>query len=220
MITLFSILSRKMSKPLWILLFTFVVGMLFWYMVVIYTNDTQLGTPPSQMTSTTELTKVSDSPQTPSSTVVSSSDNAKSVQNSEFVELRDASITPPKEDVTKFSFPSIFSSASMRERSIAQPAITKVQKASSADDFKVPAPMSWSSFVHSGYVSPTNKFDVPAAEEQILQQCDAEILKELAKPGLSDADYRWCEWALSSSGGNVQVSLHRYIQYVMKPAVY
>ena len=69
------------------------------------------------------------------------------------------------------------------------------------------ADVSWKEFLNT-------KFDPPAigdggiklSPDIKLNICGPEVQAALKKPGLSPADYQWCEWALSSSGGQVVVS--------------
>jgi hypothetical protein len=80
-------------------------------------------------------------------------------------------------------------------------------KSRTANDFKVPGGMSWREFIDSKYVPPREgSFSIRPDVDLI--QCSAAVEETLQKPGLSPADFKWCEWALSSSGGKVQVRIY------------
>jgi hypothetical protein len=64
--------------------------------------------------------------------------------------------------------------------------------------------MSWKDFVLSKYISPREGSFTIRPDVDLIQ-CSAAVEETLRKPGLSPADFKWCEWALSSSGGKVQV---------------
>ena len=71
--------------------------------------------------------------------------------------------------------------------------------------------MSWKKFVDSPYRAPpaqVNAFSSASAGVAVQQliQCGADVQQALQKPGLSTTDFKWCEWALSASGGRVVVS--------------
>ena len=38
-----------------------------------------------------------------------------------------------------------------------------------------------------------------------LHVCGDNLVESLKTPALSESDYKWCQWALSSDGGNVKV---------------
>lgn len=38
-----------------------------------------------------------------------------------------------------------------------------------------------------------------------LSICSSQVVEALTKPALSDPDFKWCQWALSKDGGNVEV---------------
>ena len=70
--------------------------------------------------------------------------------------------------------------------------------------------ISWRSFVTIENQVPdqnSNLMTDSVAKQTSLLICGSSLVDSLAKPGLSDADYKWCQWALSSSGGRVQVGL-------------
>ena len=41
-----------------------------------------------------------------------------------------------------------------------------------------------------------------------LHVCGDNLVESLKSPALSESDYKWCQWALSSDGGNVKVRIH------------
>jgi hypothetical protein len=63
--------------------------------------------------------------------------------------------------------------------------------------------MSWKDFAKIPYIPEPKRFGNLTALG--LNRCPQSIVEALKKPGLSNEDYKWCQWALSSEGGNVQV---------------
>lgn len=68
------------------------------------------------------------------------------------------------------------------------------------------SPMSWEDFVRIPY---NEHFEKPTKKSPIVKKelhiCPSDMATALAKPRLSDEDFRWCRWALSASGGQVVV---------------
>lgn len=178
---------RRMSKPFWILLFTFVVGIPFWYMVVIYNADSHPVTVPAP--GTAPLAPMEAAP-------VAVPVHDIGHQAAPVLQVEKPSYALPSFFAPEKKAPVIARTAPKSPHS----------EAATAAQCKAQAPVSWSNFVHSSYVQPTNAYDIRSPAEENLYQCGADVLQELAKPGLSEPDYQWCEWALSPGGGKVQVS--------------
>jgi hypothetical protein len=66
--------------------------------------------------------------------------------------------------------------------------------------------MPWKEFVGMPY---NENFSIPNRKTKLLQKevitCPSEIISALAKPRLSESDFKWCQWALSRDGGKVVV---------------
>ena len=83
---------------------------------------------------------------------------------------------------------------------------TGVRNRSAADFKSKKGGVAWSEFIKLPKASmmEADKFNIPS--DLNLIECSSDVEQALKKPGLSEQDYRWCEWALSPSGGAVQVS--------------
>lgn len=77
--------------------------------------------------------------------------------------------------------------------------------------------MSWNKFI-----SVKNEYPIrnPAQLNEALASrinlhfCGDDLVKSLKTPALSESDYKWCQWALSSKGGNVQVRKYRLLCFI------
>lgn len=67
-------------------------------------------------------------------------------------------------------------------------------------------PMSWSDFTALPFNEHFEKSeDRPKIVQKTLKTCSADVENRLSKPRLNDEEFKWCRWALSSSGGQVVV---------------
>lgn len=82
----------------------------------------------------------------------------------------------------------------------------QIEQPITAERFRVDPPIEWKDFVHRKHNKPERNQDIEAVNSADLIVCNSNIVHALQKPGLSAADYQWCEWALSSKGGKVVVS--------------
>lgn len=74
-----------------------------------------------------------------------------------------------------------------------------------AERFRVDPSVGWKDFVQTKHNKPGNSKATEAVSSTDLIVCNANVVRALQRPGLSTADYQWCEWALNPNGGSVVV---------------
>jgi hypothetical protein len=73
------------------------------------------------------------------------------------------------------------------------------------DIFRRSPVTAWKEFVELPLKKPATKDKFTVGNDIEMIQCSPAIERALLKPGLSQQDYTWCEWALSPGGGGVKV---------------
>jgi cytoskeletal protein RodZ len=96
--------------------------------------------------------------------------------------------------------PGVVDSSKKQQSTVRQEAAVKVST----------RPSSWKEFA-AGQLTKSGKHVTPP-DVSGLFQCPSNIVEALRKPKLSDEDIKWCQWALSPTGGGVKVCRLRIVE--------
>ncbi len=67
--------------------------------------------------------------------------------------------------------------------------------------------ITWDSFLKLKREVPTSVLEIKTPPSLYLNVCSKDIVGNLTEPALSTANYEWCKWTLSGTGGGVKVCL-------------